>query len=109
MLGIINPNGYEKVNRVYSSGGVSPTITARDYKDPIKVLDMSKKRNIMADSTAQHSTAQHSLNCCVIGCMDNSKDHTYESANRIYSRYGLSPTIPTNCGGDHLPKVIEKI
>lgn len=37
-IGILNPNGYERVNRVYWCGGYSPCITGRDYKDPIKVL-----------------------------------------------------------------------
>ena len=37
-IGIINPDGYERVNRVYSEDGYSPCITGRDYKDPIKVL-----------------------------------------------------------------------
>ena len=60
MIGIIDPDGYEKVNRVYSPSGDCPTITARDYKDPIKVLDMNKWRNTIGNSTAQHSTAQHS-------------------------------------------------
>lgn len=34
----------------------------------------------------------------VIGQMDNSIDHTFESANRVYDSNGLAPTIPT-CGG----------
>lgn len=34
----------------------------------------------------------------VIAQMDNTIDHTFESANRIYGVMGLSPTIPT-CGG----------
>ena len=42
----------------------------------------------------------------VIGEMDNS-DGTYESANRIYGKDGLAPTIPTSCGGGHTPKVID--
>ena len=42
----------------------------------------------------------------VIGCMDNTVDHTFESANRIYSENGVCPTIPTACGGGHLPKII---
>ena len=43
----------------------------------------------------------------VIGRMDNTKDHTFECANRVYSQEGMCPTIPTNCGGDHLPKILE--
>ena len=34
----------------------------------------------------------------VIGQMDNTQDHTLESANRVYDIQGLAPTIPT-CGG----------
>ena len=38
MLGLLDANGYEKLNRVYSVNGLCPTVTARDYKDPIKVM-----------------------------------------------------------------------
>ena len=34
----------------------------------------------------------------VIGQMDNTIDHTFESANRVYDVGGVSPTINT-CGG----------
>ena len=34
----------------------------------------------------------------LLGQMDNTKDHTFESANRVYGVNGLAPTIPT-CGG----------
>lgn len=37
-IGIIDPNGYEKINRVYTWCGFAPCVTGRDYKDPIKVL-----------------------------------------------------------------------
>ena len=43
----------------------------------------------------------------VIGQMDNTIDHTFESANRVYSRYGVCPTIPTCAGGGIQPKVTE--
>ena len=42
----------------------------------------------------------------VIGQMDNSIDHTLESANRIYSIYGISPNINTCGGGGHEAKVV---
>ena len=35
----------------------------------------------------------------VIGQMDNTKDHTFEIANRVYDRKGLCPTISTCQGG----------
>jgi len=37
-IGILDKNGYEKINRVYYWRGYSPCITGRDYKDPIKIL-----------------------------------------------------------------------
>lgn len=43
----------------------------------------------------------------IIGCMDNTVDHTFESANRVYGSGGVAPTIPTCAGGDIQPKVME--
>ena len=34
----------------------------------------------------------------VIGQMDNTIDHTFESANRVYDVGGVAPTMNT-CGG----------
>lgn len=41
-------------------------------------------------------------------CMDNTLDHTFESANRVYDKNQLCPTIPTCGGGGIQPKVIEE-
>ena len=35
----------------------------------------------------------------IVGCMDNTMDNTFESANRVYDKDGLCPTIPTGAGG----------
>ena len=42
----------------------------------------------------------------VIGEMDNS-DGTFESANRVYDKKSIAPTIPTCGGGGIQPKVIR--
>lgn len=42
----------------------------------------------------------------VIGKMDHTMDNTFESANRVYDKNGVCPTIPTGCGGGHHPKII---
>ena len=39
--------------------------------------------------------------------MDNTVDHTFESANRVYGSGGVAPTIPTCAGGGIQPKVME--
>lgn len=43
----------------------------------------------------------------VIGQMDNTMDHTFESANRVYDIYGLAPTVNTCGGGGLQPKILE--
>ena len=43
----------------------------------------------------------------VIAQMDNTIDHTFESANRIYDTNGIAPTIPTCGGGGIQPKILE--
>ena len=45
----------------------------------------------------------------LIGQMDHTTDNTFESANRVYGKDGLCPTIPTSCGGGHTPKVIDTV
>lgn len=60
-----------------------PSLRARDYKDPLITIT-----------------------CKVLGQMDNTQDHTFESANRVYDPSGISPTIPTCSGGNIQPKVL---
>jgi DNA (cytosine-5)-methyltransferase 1 len=43
----------------------------------------------------------------IIGKIDHTLDNKHESANRIYSQYGLCPTIPTCAGGNIQPKILE--
>lgn len=44
----------------------------------------------------------------VIGRMDNTQDHTFESANRVYDTKGISPTINTCGGGGREPMIVGK-
>lgn len=41
----------------------------------------------------------------MIGQMDNSQDHTFESANRVYDANGVCPALDT-CGGGNLHKKV---
>ena len=45
----------------------------------------------------------------VIGQMDNSIDHTFESANRVYDVRGVAPTINTCGGGGLQPKILDRM
>lgn len=44
---------------------------------------------------------------CIIGCMDNTIDNTFESANRVYDSNGIAPTVNTCGGGGLQPKIVE--
>ena len=44
----------------------------------------------------------------VIGQMDNTMDHTFESANRVYDVGGCAPTMNTCGGGGLQPKILEE-
>ena len=58
----------------------------------------------------QTERCRNAQNCqvVVLGQMDNTLDHTFESANRVYDKEQLCPTIPTCAGGNIQPKVIEE-
>lgn len=43
----------------------------------------------------------------IIGQMDNTIDHTFESANRVYDVSGVAPTMNTCGGGGLQPKILE--
>ena len=45
----------------------------------------------------------------IIGQMDNTIDHTFESANRVYDVRGVAPTINTCGGGGLQPKILDRM
>lgn len=89
---LMNLNKVEKVDN-----DVANTLMARDYKgfgnqamNGVIECQKSKSNEII-----------------VIGKMDHTLDNTLESANRIYSKDGICPTIPTCAGGNIQPKILE--
>jgi len=62
------------------------------------------------NKTRQDKYLPQLQNCqvVVLGQMDNTIDHTFESANRVYDKNCLYPTIPTCAGGNIQPKIIEE-
>lgn len=63
-------------------------------------VDMTSGRNKIFSKQASKQVE-------IIGCMDNTLDSTFESANRVYDTDGLCPTIPTCGGGGIQPKIME--
>ena len=73
-------------------------------------IDKTRQDKTRQDKTRQDNRSSHSKECqvVVLGQMDNTLDHTFESANRVYDKNQLCPTIPTCAGGNIQPKVIEE-
>ena len=73
-------------------------------------IDKTRQDKTRQDKTRQDKIAPIQKECqvVVLGQMDNTIDHTFESANRVYDKNQLCPTIPTCGGGGIQPKVIEE-
>ena len=82
---LMNLNKVEKVDN-----DVAKTLCARDYKGFGTGFDVQN-------------------GIIVIGKMDHTLDNTFESENRIYSKDGICPTIPTCAGGNIQPKIIDEL
>ncbi len=57
----------------------------------------------------QHDLGVVMADVKIIGQMDNTIDHTFESANRVYDVGGVAPTINTCGGGGLQPKILESV
>ena len=71
-------NGF---NSIYSSEGISPTLLARDYKDPVRVAELKQVAQIYPNSGNPQ-------------------------AGRVYDSDGVSPCLDTCTGGNRMPKVV---
>ena len=87
-------DGYEEVNRVYGCSGLAPCITARDYKDPPKILIRENRMEVVQ-----------------IGNIAITDTGGWENPQRgrIYSVQGLCPCLNTVSGGNLEPKIISEV
>lgn len=69
------------------------------------ILEGKEKVKMAGDRMAESKSNE----IIVIGKMDHTLDNTLESANRIYSKDGICPTIPTCAGGNIQPKIIDEL
>ena len=71
---------------------------------------LSRQDKTRQDKTRQDNGCLNFRSCqvVVIGCMDHTIDHTFESANRVYDVMGICPTIPTCAGGNIQPKILVR-
>lgn len=83
VVGNTSPTGHRSQN-VISSNGISPTLTATDYKHP-KQVAIKQVGNYMVNSRRKNP-----------------------EGGRIYDPMGLSPTLNTMQGGNRQPKIIVR-
>lgn len=69
-------------NSVYSENGISPTLLARDYKDPVRVAELKQVGQMYPNSGNPQ-------------------------AGRVYDKDGLSPCLDTCQGGNREVKIVE--
>lgn len=86
-------------------GGLSDTKWGSQYHQQDRVYSMEQCALALPAQIPEGSYKYMEIK--MIGQMDHTMDHTFESANRVYGSEGISPTIPTSCGGGHTPKVME--
>ena len=86
-------------------GGLSDAKWGTQYHQQDRVYSMGRCALALPASIPEGSYKYMEIK--MIGQMDNTKDHTFESANRVYGKEGLCPTLPTQCGGGHMPKIVD--
>ena len=84
VVGNYNESGHD-ASRVVDVNGIAPTIK-ENHGTVTGIIEPKVK---------------------VIGQMDNSIDHTHESANRVYDTAGVSPCLNTCGGGGLQPKIVD--
>ena len=70
-------------NTIYGQDGISPTLLARDYKDPVRVAEIEQVAQMYPNSGNPQ-------------------------AGRIYDKDGLSPCLDTCQGGNREVKIVEE-
>lgn len=116
LLGLLDTKGFEQDNRIYGGGGICPCLRAENATVNVLVEvgyefgEMERCRRVrgQVSSVEFNGVIEKMDEVKVIGQMDNTLDGTFESANRVYDKEGLCPTIPTCAGGGIQPKVIDE-
>lgn len=106
--------------RVLSDTGISQSLRATDYKDPVKIvtgIDKSNNETKMIDiancitSREDRGVSNHKSKGTAIleqiGQIYGTKNEPNPQAGRIYNSECLSPTLDTCSGGNRMPKIIE--
>ena len=121
IAGSVNPNKtvQDRV-RVLSDEGVSQSLGATDYKDPVKVvmgIDKSIKNTksieyancitAREDRGVSKRQAEGTAVLEQIGQLYGTNAEPNPQAGRVYNSDGLSPTLDSCSGGNRMPKILD--
>lgn len=118
--------GFRQNNRVIDPRGVTPTILARDYKDPCRVLvggscldatvGFDGAPRVYTDSVPTLRAGRSGLmvvegepKIMQIGNFVTTGNFRNPQRGRVYDSEGLAPTLHTGGGGDTMPHIIEPV
>lgn len=118
--------GFRQNNRVIDPSGVSPTLTARDYKDPCRVLvgglcldatvGFDGVPRVYEDTAPTLRAGRSGLmvvedepKIMQVGNFVTTGNFRNPQRGRVYDPAGLSPTLNTAQGGDTMPHIIEPV
>lgn len=117
--------GYRRVNTVIDPQGVSPTLEARDYKDPLRVLvggsciddtqNFDDSPRVYEDTVPTLRAGRSGLMVLEdptvrqIGNIVSTGNFKNPQRGRIYDPLGIAPTLNTMTGGGLTPKIIDPV
>lgn len=117
--------GYRRVNTVIDPQGVSPTLAARDYKDPLRVLvsgsciddtqNFDDSPRVYEDTVPTLRAGRSGLMVLEdpterqIGNIVSTGNFKNPQRGRIYDPLGIAPTLNTMTGGGLTPKILEPV
>lgn len=118
--------GFRQTNQVIDPLGVSPTLTARDYKDPCRILvggscldatvGFDGAPRVYTDSVPTPRAGRSGLmvveddsKIMQIGNFVTTGNFRNPQRGRVYDPEGLAPTLHTGGGGNTMPHIIEPV
>ena len=92
-------NKKHQSNTVYDANGLTPTLSARDYKGSVKIIEQQNEKSF--NKFVSELSVER-----IGGCFDDEKG-THQ-AGSVYSQEGLAPTLDTMQGGWRQPCIINE-
>lgn len=108
VAGSLNPNkSIQDRVRILDVNGITQTLTATDYKDPIKIIQTIDRSTNDEDRDVSNRKSEGTAVLEQIGQIYGTDKEPNPQAGRIYNSECLSPTLDSCSGGNRMPKIIQ--